>query len=1079
MKKYETLSNKASDFYKNHDYEKALAYFEQALKLSPDNPDFLNNIGVCLSKLGRYRKAVPYFDQAIKARPDYAEAYCNFGNLLRILDMAELAERYLQKAIDLKSNYEGALLNMSIVKEDLNKLKESENCLISLLNLNSQSSSYLANTYYLKRRMCDWKQIAQWQRKVDRATKWDLVSDYKTGETPFINILRTDNKLINLKVAQSWAKSYVEKFEHTKRRAKGNIRVGYLSENFRNHPVGHCIRDLFANHNRDSFTVYAYSYGPNDKSQFRKKVEQTADNFVDLRNLGDQQAAQRIYDDKIDILVDLAGYTRGNRFEILAYKPAPIQVSYLAFPGTTGANYMDYFLTDRVASPESHQAYFSEQLLYLPYYYQVNSRIKISRKKASRSDFGLPEDKIVLGCFNRSLKITPRLFEVWLRLLKNHDNCVLWLYLDNAHAQSNMKQMAVEAKVDLARLIFYEKRPIDEHLAHLKLADIILDTYPYSGGATSANALRVDKPVVTLEGKHFLSRMSTSLLRAAHLDELIAGDLQEYEVLISKLIINKQFYQMLVEKVKKNRRLVFDTKKFTNDLEQIWKNIFEKELKEKKISRINKCLAEYYKKGDYAKATRMARKLAILDPRSSNLSNLGYFLIQKGELDSATGVLTKAIAKDANNSQAYANLALLYDVKRHWCDWNKLKQIEGLLDKAEVEDPFNNLLRVDNYNKNLLNAIKFSARFDNYLPVKRVASVHKKIRVGYVSNGLKDFPTGHNLLPVLQNHDRKSFEVYAYTWGKSDNSDWEKKIKALVKTIDVDRLTDEETAVQIAKDSVDILVDLKGYTKGNRMGIFAHKPAAIQIEYLGFPGTTGAEFMDYIVADSRIVTRKDRAYFRERVLLMPGVYRPMSDRRKQTESNKKKLEFVFGNFNQSYKITPQLFAAWMRVLKRVPRSVLWQLESNNVFGANLKREARAAGVDPKRIVLIPDLPKDKHLERMQQVDLALDTYPVGGHTTTVDCLSVGVPLLTLKGNHFASRVSASCLGELGMNELITANLKEYERKAVGLGQGSKALLKMRDKLNRNLSRSVAVDIALYTKHLEGLYLKCMNQHNKN
>ena len=282
----------------------------------------------------------------------------------------------------------------------------------------------------------------------------------------------------------------------------------------------------------------------------------------------------------------------------------------------------------------------------------------------------------------------------------------------------------------------------------------------------------------------------------------------------------------------------------------------------------------------------------------------------------------------------------------------------------------------------------------------------------------------------------------------------------------------------IYNDVVDILVDLKGHTNGNRLGIMALKPAPISVTWLGFPGTTGASYIDYVIADDIVVPKKHQKYYTEKVLYMPNSYQPNDNEQKISDLRFKRQDLglpekgiVFASFNQSYKISSETFASWMKILKAVPNSVLWLYEKLDLASLNLKKEAKKRGVDPKRLIFAGNLPKEDHLVRLKSVDIALDTFTYNGHTTTSDCLWAGVPVITLKGNHFASRVSASLLTAIGLPELITNSQKEYEELAISLANSPKRLTAIRNSLFLNLKSKPLFDTIQFTKDLEKIYAK--------
>jgi protein O-GlcNAc transferase len=335
---------------------------------------------------------------------------------------------------------------------------------------------------------------------------------------------------------------------------------------------------LFGLHNRDEFEIFCYSYGADDGSPYRARIRQDCDKFVDLRNLNHDSAARCIYDDQVDILVDLKGYTEGSRLEICALRPAPIQVRYLGLAGTTGADFFDYIITDRIITPEDHAPHYIENFAYLPHCYQVNDHTQaISKKDWKRVDFAIPEGSFVFCSFNQGYKIEPVMFDTWMKILRQVMEGVLWLQHINETAERHLRQEAEARGVKPERLIFTEKLPKEEHLGRLRLANLALDTRIVSGAATTSDALWAGVPVITLEGSNFASRMSSSILTAIGLPELIAQSLEEYEALAVRLARSPGELQMICQRLAKNRLTepLFDTPQFTKNLEKAYKEMWK------------------------------------------------------------------------------------------------------------------------------------------------------------------------------------------------------------------------------------------------------------------------------------------------------------------------------------------------------------------------------------------------------------------------------------------------------------------------------------------------------------------------
>lgn len=571
------FNKRGEELYLKEDYQNSLKQFQNAVHLDPNNYNALNNIGVVYSKLGDYKLAEESFKKAISINYEFAECLNNLGNVSRLMGFQKTAERYLEKSLLLKPNYEGALLNLGLVTEDLGKLKKSLECNQKAFEL-TENPQYLAHIYYLKRKMCDWTGF----RKIDK--QLDNKIDTK-GETPFINLIRTNDESKNLTCAKVFQalnhkheirnklkKTNLE-FRNTEIASQADLgftrlRVGYISETFRDHPVGNCVYQMFSNHDKRKFEIFAYSYGVDDGSIYRKTVEKNSQ-FFDIRKMNTQESVDLIKSHKLDVLIDLQGLTKDNRFEILKHHPAKIVVSYLGFPGTSGSDVYDYLITDKTAVPESSKKYYSEKIVYLKRNYQVNSSLPVSKIKYKRSDFSLPEKSFIFASFARSVKIERPMFKTWCEILKEVPDSILWLYLDNAYARENLTKFALQNEVDPRRIIFSDRVETSKYLKRLELVDILLDTSIYSGGATVANAFQMNTPVVSLKGKHYLSRMSASLHNQIGTKQLVAKNHLEYKNIAFKLATNKNYHKKIKSKIIENKHKIFDIKEFIKDFENL------------------------------------------------------------------------------------------------------------------------------------------------------------------------------------------------------------------------------------------------------------------------------------------------------------------------------------------------------------------------------------------------------------------------------------------------------------------------------------------------------------------------------
>jgi predicted O-linked N-acetylglucosamine transferase (SPINDLY family) len=334
----------------------------------------------------------------------------------------------------------------------------------------------------------------------------------------------------------------------------------------------------------------------------------------------------------------------------------------------------------------------------------------------------------------------------------------------------------------------------------------------------------------------------------------------------------------------------------------------------------------------------------------------------------------------------------------------------------------------------------------------------------------------HLAAGLFEHHDRSRFEVTGFDNSPDDGSPMRRRVtSAFDKFVPIQTLSDRAAAHLVAENEIDILVNLNGYFGTPRMGVCAHRPAPLQVNYLGFPGSLGAEYIDYILADTEVIPGGDERFYSEKVARLPSSYqindslRPRPVPTTRAAHGLKETDFVFCHFNYSYKLTPGIFAVWMRLLGSVPSSVLWLLESNALFAANLRREAQRVGIDPARLVFAPPIETAAHLSRLALGDLFLDSLPYNAHTTASDALWAGLPLITCRGSTFAGRVAASLLRAVGLPELITNSLSEYESLALVLANDRTVLQSYRNRLTHDPARLPLFDTARTARHIETAY----------
>jgi len=530
----------------------AIECHQHALRHNPQFAEAYNNLGTCLAAVRAFTQAVACYARAVELKPDLAAAFNNLGNTLLRMDRPREAIAALRQAAHLQPNLPEVHVNLGSALLRLRQFRERAPesatpdrpldvdtdeaiaCFCTALKQNPRSLSALGQLIHELQHQCAWEELPnlvaallQTLDNPDPTRPDDLLPPFVFLTLPVPASPRQQQE-----VACHWARAAARlampgappRLSEDRR-----IRVGYLSADLRKHPVAELVVELLETHNRSRFAVTAYSYGPDDRSVLRHRIQNAVETFVDLRPVSLADAVERIRKDQIDILVDLTGFTQSARTEILASRPAPIQVNYLGYPGTLGADFVDYILVDHFIVPAEQQSAYHERLVHLPGCYQVNdSKRKLAGPIPSRPDLGLPIEGFVFCSFNSNYKITPRMFELWMQLLRQTPGSVLWLLQGNSRVPVNLQRAAERHGIASDRILFAPRLPLEQHLARHACADLFLDTFPVNAHTTASDALWAGLPVLTLCGETFISRVAGSLLHSLGLPELITDTFESY-----------------------------------------------------------------------------------------------------------------------------------------------------------------------------------------------------------------------------------------------------------------------------------------------------------------------------------------------------------------------------------------------------------------------------------------------------------------------------------------------------------------------------------------------------------------------
>ena len=579
------------------DWRGAINGYLAALSLHPHHLESLNNLAIAYQALNDLKNANYYFLRCMEivdqdpevlrsTKLSLAQLFFNAGALALLQFQDEVAKKYFERALQIDPSY-----------------------------------PQLLGTYvHLRMRLCDWQTVTQLINPSDSLklnldlselifTLFNQVQSNQCLVNPFALLSLTDNAKLHHQASICWGQNILKRTKVTNQNgstknqlfvdfkdnelvgdkdatqskervelAKSKIRIGYFSSDFKEHATAYLIASLFELHDKNEFEIYAYSWGLDDKSLIRERIKSSFSSWYEVSHLSDQQLVALARSHKLDVAIDLKGYTEGARTVVFAERVAPVQVSYLGYPGTLGCEFMDYAIVDSVVVPAQLKPYLTEKLIYLPNSYQVNDHRQVtSSRRTIRVDHGLNEDAIVLCAMNSSYKITPEIFEIWMSILKSHEKSVLWLLIDTQSVANNLLRSAESLGVDGRRIVFANRLPHQEHLERLRHADLFLDTFPCNGHTTSSDALWSGVPLVTLCGESFSSRVASSLLEAVGLKELVTISYDGYKSKVQELLADTDYLvnikTQLLNKKEQGTISLFDTHNFVVGYEYAIKSI--------------------------------------------------------------------------------------------------------------------------------------------------------------------------------------------------------------------------------------------------------------------------------------------------------------------------------------------------------------------------------------------------------------------------------------------------------------------------------------------------------------------------
>ena len=924
--------------------------------------------------------------------------------------------------------------------------------------------------------------------------------------------------------------AHIPRFKHNRKKhsAHKKIRVGYISPDVKLHVVAFFSLHFFVSYDKTRFEVFIYAGNREDK--ISQRFKERVDGFRNVLHKSHEEIARQIMADEIDILVDLAGHTKNSLLPVLAYKPAPIQISGIGYIDSTGLDTVDYFLADKFTDPEGlNEKFFTEKILRLqhshfcfewhdfPYF--------ITPAPCTKKGY------VTFVSFNNFTKVTDEMLCLWKKILDAVPGSRLYLKTINFNSEDAInfsKERIRAAGIDLERV---DLEPSEKNYVRCyERADIALDTFPYPGGGTTCDALYMGVPVITLVGERHNSRFGYSLLKNIGLDELCAFSEEEY---FQKAVDLANDWQRLREyhlTIRRKMELspVMNDMIYMGELEDAYEKIFIAWLKDEPLpdfpqepEPVTPALAEKYfkrakeyvplesKYGEsrfesrfdckrtlyYAslaaqcESKRDAEVLLTMADRSYLVDdNLGAYEAMRAAMDyiySPEGA-KKNYPKDfiAECHKKMAKYA--HDNRRHVEAVENDKRAFELLDNEksciEVYDAILMGLHFLDISNEDMAAFHFDYQkfFDNVKPFKTYHKPHDRIKVAYLSGDFRRHAAFDVTFGFISCHDRSKFEITCYNKNKRDD-EWTKLYKKAVEHfVDVQKLSDAELAKKIHDDEIDIAFDLAGHTGFNSLPALAYRPAPVQLCGIGYMSTTGSKTIDYFITDEVLdPPGEHEKFFSEKLLYMPAQFSYARRENVLTPDGASCMKngyVTFGTICRYSKMTDEMLMIWTEILKRVPDAKLLMRAKEFISNRSvdeLYATMKNFGCDMDRVIFRPAV--HDYFDEISKVDIMLDAYPYVGGTTTLDALYMGVPVINFYGERHSTRFGKSILTSVGLGELSVDSVEDYINTAVALANDKETLDALHKNLRKMFLNSDALDPIKYCRRLEKKFAELLSR----
>ncbi len=1106
-------------------FDAAIAAYREAVCLDPDCAEAWNGLGHALRERGEFGDAIAVCRRATELRPGFAEAWNNLANALAEGGQLDDAICAGQRAIQIRPNFAEARSNLGISlceKGELDEAVAAHRRALEIAPDFAKGHSNLGDALVAKGRLDD--AVAAYGKAIQLQPDAPAIGSHRLYTLHYHPAY--DARAL-FQEHRQWNECHARPLEcfirphNNDLSPERRLRIGFVSPDFRDHVVGRQLLPLFRGLHATEVEIHAYANVART-DEVTEELRSLAHGWRNILGLPDEDAAKLIRADAVDILVDLALHTDGNRLTLFARKPAPVQVTWLGYCSTSGLVTIDYRFSDTHLDPPGVDlSPYSEETVYLPRTYWCYEPAGPTPDVTPLP--ALASGSVNFGCLNNFAKVSGPTLELWMEILRAAPDSRLLLHAPVGSARESVLERFERHTITPERVEFVGRQSWEQYLRTLQRIDIALDPFPYGGGISTCDALWMGVPVVTLSGETAVGRGGRSILSTIGLPELIAETRAQYAQIAVSLATDLTRLSELRSSLRDRmeRSPLRDAGGFARDMEAVWRDLWRRwcrKMEARTAQEIERAL-QHQRARRFTEAEGIYREVLALYPEEPNaLHRLGTLLDQIGQPAAAIELIGQSVALRPDVPEAHNNLGNALQAARKLdeaiAEYHRALELRpeyglalfnmgnALTANGQVEEAIAAYREASRLmpghresHGNLIYSLYFHPDYDARAILAEACrweeqharrfekegrshandrSPERRLRLGYVSPDFREHVVGRNLLPLLREHDRNTFEVFCYSNVLRPDAFTEQCRSFADVWRDIAPLDDDQAAALIEWDQIDILVDLSLHMDRNRLRVFARRPAPVQLTYLGYCGTTGLQAMDYRLSDPFLdPPGADLGGYSEKTMRLSRsywCYEPLGP--SPDVSPPPALvagHLTFGCLNNFAKVSPAALELWLGILQAVPASRLLLHAPAASCRERIRRSFDSCALPAERLEFVAREGWPEYIRTLQRVDVALDPFPYGGGITTCDALWMGVPVVSLSGKTAVGRGGRSILSNIGLPELIADTPLQYLEIARELANDLPRLSQLRKTLRQRLDQSPLRDAPAHARQIEAAY----------